>query len=319
MGLHLSLLAAAARGHRKRHGNARSVRRLSPVVPNARAELAYKSALLSLVRHCRKLTDAALAELKIHWRSPTSDGFIADGAPPNLLDHIRAAARKLGGLDKWSKKMVGLAVEANRDSVDERLARAIHKAIGVDVSKLLSANGPLLQSMKVATDTNVALIKTIPEQYFYGLRNEQGGMVRRGVVDVITDAWTQGSRWESMVEDIQAVGDVNENRAKLIARDQTAKMNEAFNRERCGQVGIERGEWLTSQDERVRANHAEMEGVVYDLNGVGPLVSDDGQNCFPGDDYQCRCTFAPVVDMEELAIGTGYGERQTQQEEEMAA
>ena len=62
-----------------------------------------------------------------------------------------------------------------------------------------------------------------------------------------------------------------------------------------------------------------MEGVVYDLNGVGPLVNDDGKSCFPGDDYNCRCTFAPVVDMEELAIGAGYGERQTQQEEETAA
>jgi SPP1 gp7 family putative phage head morphogenesis protein len=299
--LHLALLAAANRGHRRRHGNSRPVRRLRPVVPNARAELAYKSALLALVRHCQKLVSTALADVKIHWRAPLSDGFIADGAPPDLLGPIHAAARKLGNLDAWAKRMVGLAVEANRDSVDTRLARVIHEAIGVDVSRILNANGPLLQSMRTATAANIALIKTIPPQYF------------DRVLETVSNGWTQGLRWESLVEQIQRDGDITENRAKLIARDQTAKMNAAFGRERSKQVGIERAEWLTSKDERVRPNHAAMEGVVYDLNGPGPLINDDGEPCFPGDDYQCRCDFAPVVDMEELAIGAGYGEREEEQ------
>jgi SPP1 gp7 family putative phage head morphogenesis protein len=210
--------------------------------------------------------------------------------------------------------MVGLAVEANRDSVDERLGKAIQNAIGVDVSRLLQANGPLLQSMRVATDANIALIRTIPQQYLYGLHDDSGKLIRRGVSDVITDGWTQGVRWESLVEQIQQVGEVNESRAKRIARDQTAKMNAAFGRERCSQVGIDRGEWLTSKDERVRPNHKLMEGVVFDLNGEGPLINDDGENCFPGDDYNCRCDFAPVVDMEELAIGTGYGDAEQMEE-----
>src|ERR1035437_141266 len=205
VGLHLSLLAAANRGHRKRHGNARSVRRLRPVVPNAKAELAYKSALLGLVRHCKALVAAALADVQVHWPRPTGDGFAIDGAP-DVTASIHAAARKLGGLDEWAKRMVGIAVELNRNSVDTRLARVIHEAIGVDVSKLLDANGPLLQSMRTATNANIALIKTIPPQYF------------DRVLETVSSGWTQGLRWESLVEQIQRDGDITESRAKLIDR-----------------------------------------------------------------------------------------------------
>ena len=298
MALHLAILAAANRGHRKRHGNARSVRRLRPVVPNAKAELAYKSGLLSLVRHCRKLIAAALVESKPHWTPrPTADGIVHDGAS-DLLAAIHAAARKMGGLDAWAKRMVGIAVEANRDSVDTRLARVIKEAIGVDVSKLLDANGPLLQSMKAAADSNIALIKTIPPQYF------------DRVLETVSSGWTQGIRWESLVEQIQRDGDITESRAKLIARDQTAKMNSAFNQERQQQVGIERYEWSTSQDERVRESHAAMEGKECTW-AEPPIVDDESVN--PGEAINCRCTALPLVDMQALEIAAGYGEQEQEQ------
>jgi SPP1 gp7 family putative phage head morphogenesis protein len=157
--------------------------------------------------------------------------------------------------------------------------------------------------MKSATKDNVALIKSIPEKYF------------GRVTETLTAGCTGGLRWESLVDQIQRDGDITENRAKFIARDQTAKMNESFNRERCTQVGIEQGEWLCSLDERTRPNHAAMEGVIYDLNGPGPLINDDGENCMPGDDYNCRCSFAPHIDMGDAALGFGTNEQQ----EEMAA
>ena len=301
MGLHLAILAAAARGHRKRHGNARSVRRLRPVVPNARAELQYKRSLLALVRHCRGFIEGALPGLRVHWPRPaeSGDGVIhAHDSAADLTAAIRAASRKLGNLDAWAKRMVGIAVELNRDSVDERLARVIREAIGIDVARLLHANGPLLQSMQDATDRNIALIKSIPEQYF------------DRVLDTVSSGWTQGMRWESLVEQIQHDGDVTENRAKLIARDQTAKMNSAFNRERQQQVGIEEYEWQTSGDERVRESHAEVDGHVFRWDEPGPVAgSVAGEPCHPGEDIQCRCLAIPVVNMDALKLDLGQQEQ----------
>lgn len=279
--------------------------------------MTYRAALLQLVRRCREVVEEALPAIEAQWPRPSSDGTtrVADSYNPSIATFVRRASAKLGNLDEWAKRMVGIAVELNKDSVDARLARVIREAIGVDVSHILHGDTRILQAMREATKTNIALIKTIPEQYLFGLRDEKGKLIRHGVEDVITDAWSRGERWESVVEQVAAVGGVTENRAKLIARDQTAKMNADFNRERCNQVGIERGEWMTSQDERVRPSHAAMEGVVFDLNGEGPLINEDGEHCFPGGDYQCRCDFAPVVDMEALELQAGLAE----QEQEIAA
>lgn len=287
MALHLAILAAAARGHRKRRGNSRPQRRLRPIRLNHRAELTYRAGLLQLVRRCRDEIAESIGQLKPYWPRPSAGDSVraADSVPASTKQLIAKAKRKLGNLDHWAKRMTGLAVQANKESVDKRLAGAIRGAIGVDVSHILHANGPMLQSMTFATRNNVALIKTIPEQYF------------DRVYQTVTDSWTSGMRWESMVEQIQRDGEITENRAKLIARDQTSKMNAAFNQERQQQVGIEKFEWSTSEDERVRESHAELDGQVFDWNNP-PVVDDEVAT--PGTPINCRCVAIPVIDMDLL-------------------
>jgi SPP1 gp7 family putative phage head morphogenesis protein len=303
VGLHLAILAAAARGHRKRHGNARPRRRLRPIVRNARAELEYKRALLQLVKRVRAIVDKELVHLKPHWPQLTAAGdsrVVADSEPsPEIGRAISRMKGQLGGLDNWAKRMAGLAAMRNHESVDKRLASEIERSIGIDVSGLLLAQGPLLGAMQKATLANVELIKSIPDQYL------------DRVYETVTGAWSQGLRWESMVEQIQEDGDVTENRAKLIARDQTSKMNAAFSQERMEGVGIERYEWSTSQDERVRESHADMDGKVCDWDDPPDV---DGENVHPGEAINCRCVAIPVVDMEEVAEATGASEEELEQE-----
>ena len=301
MGLHFAIPARAARDHRKRGAKSRR-RRLRPIVPNAKAELAYKAALLSLVRRCRSLVDRALSSLKDKWPASAQDGRARardEALPGDILKRSRLIA-KLGNLDKWAKRMVGLAVEANRDNVDRRLAEEIRRTIGVDVSAIFRSDAGLLRSMTAATKDNVALIKTIPEQYF------------DRVFSTVTDGWSQGLRWESLVEQIQRDGNITENRAKLIARDQTSKMNAAFNQERQQQVGIERYEWSTSQDERVRESHADMDGKTCEWANP-PIV--DGEPVHAGEAINCRCTALPIVDEAAVAEQAMAAE----QEERLAA
>jgi uncharacterized protein with gpF-like domain len=275
----------------------------------------YRAGLLQLVYRCQDVVKAVLPDIEAHWPRPRAGDSIrvGDSIPSGVDAAIKRAAAKLGNLDEWAKRMVGLAVEANRDSVDERLGRAIKEAIGVDVSRLLKANGPLLQSMRSATADNIALIKSIPEQYF------------GRVTETITAGWVQGLRWESLVGQIERDGEITENRAKLIARDQTGKMNSAFNRELQQQVGIERFEWSTSQDERVRGNpsgkypdavsdHWALNGRTFRWDEPGPCRGTiSGEPCHPGEDVNDRCVALPIVDMAELAFG------EQRNEEEMAA
>jgi len=128
------------------------------------------------------------------------------------------------------------------------------------------------------------------------------------VEEALTDGWTSGLRWESTVEQIQKIGDLTENDAIRIARDQSGKMNSAFNQARQLQVGIRKYQWSTSEDERVRPSHEDMESGgengdgIYSWDEPGPLAGTiDGEPCHPGQDIQCRCVATPIVDMDETA------------------
>jgi SPP1 gp7 family putative phage head morphogenesis protein len=145
----------------------------------------------------------------------------------------------------------------------------------VDGSDYLTTDiqGPLT----VARNINVNLIKTIAPQYFDQVQN------------TVFIALQQGQRWESIVEDIQHIGDVSYSRAKLIARDQTSKTNGAINEARQRDLGIDSYRWITSNDERVRETHAAHEGNIYRWDDP---PEDTGH---PGFDYNCRCLAAPII------------------------
>lgn len=81
-----------------------------------------------------------------------------------------------------------------------------------------------------------------------------------------------------------------QSRYELIARDQTAKLTAHFNRVRMQQGGIERYEWFTSLDERVRDSHRVKHGKHFSFEEP---PRDTGH---PGDDVQCRCLAMGVVE-----------------------
>jgi SPP1 gp7 family putative phage head morphogenesis protein len=238
------------------------------------------------------LVEGELAKLKDEWPSPpTGDAMVAaDAAPMSFARLLKSVAAKLGNIGKWALRLAGFAAESVRDDVDSRLASSIKDAIGIDVTNLLRANGPLLESMQSATRENIALIKTVPGQYLDRVK------------ETVTNGWAQGMRWETLVKQIEHDGDVTETRAKVIARDQTAKLNSAFNQERQQQIGIEKYEWSTSADERVRESHREVHGKVFRWDEPGPVAgSVDGEPCHAGFDIQCRCVALPVIEFEAAA------------------
>ena len=91
--------------------------------------------------------------------------------------------------------------------------------------------------------------------------------------------------------------DVGDSRAQLIARDQIAKLNGQFTKERQEDMGIDSYTWRTVGDERVRDTHEQVDGQVF--SWASPPSETDGNH--PGEDYQCRCFAEPVLP-EELAF-----------------
>lgn len=261
---------------------ARRVRVLRPIRPSSAAELSYRAGLQGLVKAVQKaVAEVVLPAIRPSWPD------VSDDIPSTLQAAIRRALLRVGNIGKQAERLASLAVDRSRESVDDRLVREIRASVGVDITNLFRDRGPLKTAMDKARRANVDLIKTIPEEHLDRLGK------------TIQQAWVEGARWETLAEKVEHVNGVTETRAKLIARDQIAKMNGAFNRVRQTSVGIERYRWSTSKDERVRESHAEVNGQEFAWNEPGPVAgSIDGEPCHPGEDVQCRCLASPVFDLD---------------------
>ena len=94
-----------------------------------------------------------------------------------------------------------------------------------------------------------------------------------------------------MIKQIQKIGRNTTKRAKLIARDQSSKLNSALNQQRQQNFGVEEYVWRTSGDERVRDNHRSKNGKTFRWDDP---PKDTGH---PGQDVQCRCVAQPIINM----------------------
>lgn len=116
----------------------------------------------------------------------------------------------------------------------------------------------------------------------------------QSVQDIFEDPSNEGLRVEDLQAKLVERGDVSESRAELIARDQTLKLNGAITEIRQTNAGVTEYVWSTSLDERVREEHAALEGQTFSWDSA----PDVGH---PGEDFQCRCVAVPVIaELEDL-------------------
>lgn len=117
---------------------------------------------------------------------------------------------------------------------------------------------------------NTSLIKSLPTR----LHPEIEGIVRRGVMNGVSVKELQ-----SQIKERYGVTDY---RARLIAQDQTLKLNADLTRYRLLSVGVEEYDWDTVGDNRVRPEHADLNGKRFRFDKP-PSVGN------PGTPVRCRC------------------------------
>lgn len=126
-------------------------------------------------------------------------------------------------------------------------------------------------------DDNVKLITSIDERFL------------DDVAEILTDAQLNGWDLRRTTQALNAATGSPLNRAKLIARDQIATVNSQISKQRQIEAGVNSYRWSTSQDERVRPEHREREGRIFEWDAPPP----DGH---PGEPINCRCVAIPVFD-----------------------
>lgn len=151
--------------------------------------------------------------------------------------------------------------------------------------------------LKAAIKDNVALIKTIPAQYFDKIES------------AVQKSISVGGERKTLVSEIQRIGGVTERRAKFIARDQTAKVYGEIAVENMKRAGITKVKWLHSGAGKVPREYHKtrwdgvseppngLNGYIYDINN--PPVADlkTGERAVAGQLINCRCVSVPVIDV----------------------
>ena len=132
---------------------------------------------------------------------------------------------------------------------------------------------------------NTSLIKSLPTK----MHPEIEGIIRRGVMN--------GESVKTLKDKIKDRYHVTDYRAKLIAQDQTLKLNADLTRCRLQSVGVKEYIWRTVNDSRVRPDHIEREGKTYSWD----KPPSGGEH--PGHEVRCRCRAEAIWDdeQEELA------------------
>jgi len=110
----------------------------------------------------------------------------------------------------------------------------------------------------------------------------------------LEDASRSGLTVSQIADQLESTLKVSRNRALLIARDQTLKLNGQLQQARQENLGVREYIWDTSQDERVRPEHRRLHGTRQQW--LTPPVTDRrGSRNHPGGDILCRCVAIPVV------------------------
>lgn len=211
------------------------------------------------------------------------DGQVFDAASPNI--RLNAALKRWG--DKWSKKF---------DKAADRIAKAFASKSFSSFqasmkSELAKANFTVrfaptrasLAAFQATVSENVALIKSIQQQYHTKVQ----GDVWRAV--------TRGSDLNKLSTELRNTYGVTTKRAALIARDQNAKAKATIENTRRQELGITQAIWQhSSAGKEPRPTHVAMNGKVFDLK-QGMYDPDEGEWILPGQLINCRCTSRAII------------------------
>lgn len=191
------------------------------------------------------------------------------------------------GLSPWfADNIERNSADATRQAVGELPnLRDEGKKLSIDVRTLDKRTKTILQA---ATAYSTDFIKSIPERYL----NDVAGAVYKSVAE--------GQGLHDLIPYFDKHDTKTKNWAHNTAMDQTRKTFNNLNLSRMKNIGITKGEWIHSGgSQHPRELHEDFDGETFDLNIGAPVGDDGGNNVLPGEEPNCRCTFAPVVMFED--------------------
>ena len=268
------------------HDNLKS--KYIPQIPQS-AEREYTRVVNEYMRLLKVEIEKAIPEIKDSYKvnrdADIKDGIRTDSFTDLMLriNEIFASiesklVKKVSGYG-LRKKLENLA-NLNRKLTVKEWKKAIRSTLGIDIREDYYLGNFYKEQLQDWSKQNVELISKMRE--------------------IVYNGYTSGKTTTRMLKEIQRAYKVGLKHARLIARDQTAKLNGQIQRHQQNDAGITEYIWCTSGDERVRDSHKALDGKKFSWDN--PPLNSDGRACHPGEDYQCRCIGRPVFNSSNLNL-----------------
>lgn len=280
---------------------AKRLRRVTPPKPGERSGVALRPshpAMLWYQRQLRELVERMArdvgAEVVALFESPVAEESKA-------LDATLGTTARVT-MNALSRRFNKLFREQAAELADRMVRRVDRDAKGKTLQSLRELSGDLTlparalrtggldDVVKAAIAENVALIKSISEQYL----SDVSGTVYRAI--------TSGNGLADIVPDLRKREGITLRRARLIANDQVRKTTAAVGRARNTANGLTRYRWVHSGGGREpRPLHLELDGQIFEYDD--PPIADErtGERAHPGVLINCRCVAVPIaIDFDAL-------------------
>ncbi len=270
--------------------------RVKPIYPEgAERELQRISwAYLRLVnevvkKHMPAIRKAATAERENNRRKDDA-GDLMQAIQKSFQSMGEELERKTSSFG-LRKKLEDLANLTRKLSIQE-WKRTVHETLGLDIMDDYYLGEFYRQALQEWIDQNVSLIKSIPQEALSEMHS------------IVSQGFKTGATLTSIEKEIRNTYHVKRSSAKLLARDQIAKLNGQLTKQQQTDAGVNEYIWSTSGDSRVRETHKKLDGKKFRWDDP-PVVTPPGKpvrRCHPGEDYQCRCVALPVFDISTVDV-----------------
>lgn len=269
-------------------------RQISPVVPSQKIEVEQRQILLDMTSPMLESVGLALVTL---GDNPN---------PRQAISVIRSLSDRWDAAFKYPSQSIAIAWADQVNYVaKQRLEDSLGRALRRDIT--IADDPAIWDAVALSAEESSKLIQTIPQDS----------------LGKFTQAIVQHARGQPFPEDrtlsqeFQEIGKITMERAELIARDQTSKMNTAINQIRQTSLGIFEYTWRTREDNRVVGDPTGLypkgnpvHGNHYIRNGLIFRWDSPPADGHPGYAINCRCKAIPRININDIRwTNGGYRQR----------
>lgn len=154
------------------------------------------------------------------------------------------------------------------------------------------------ESLQIPFEINDHTRKRLEELYEEDLNNTIKGWHEEAIERLrkkVEQNVAAGFRADKLISAVQQEHETTKKKARVIAKQESSLLVSKYRQVRYEEAGVTSYRWSSSQDERVRKDHRDLNNRIFKWNDPPIVDKATGRRAHPGEDYGCRCVALPVI------------------------